>query len=403
MGINKGFTFDGESSLYYDIFISGDATYNAPEREVEMINVPGRNGSYALDKGRFENIEVTYPAGTFDTSQANFADKIATFRNVLASRKGYKRLEDEYHPNEYRLALFKRGLEVDPVSVGKAGEFDITFDCKPQRFLTSGEAENEYTADGSITNPTLFESNPLLKVEGRGTIELNGYPIEINVDPLGVVPLFDSVSKNGTGSAAEADADFGNVAYISGDSVYVKNSKWVVAVQSQGGAITNSAPTGTGLTTTGIVLSDTTQLRFSAVLSSATFTAGSAETKSYTANCGVTISGTTYSVGMTIKLIYDGDENIRTTLAVSISDPILNITSISATLGAGTVDSTATSLNETLYIDCELGEVYTSNGQSYNNAVSLGTNLPKLSPGANAFTLANTITKLTIIPRWWRI
>ena len=67
MGVNntsalfKGFTFDGIDSKKYGVYITGEAVYNAPERDVEVISIPGRNGAYLLDNGRFSNITVTYP------------------------------------------------------------------------------------------------------------------------------------------------------------------------------------------------------------------------------------------------------------------------------------------------------------------------------------------------------
>lgn len=136
--IFKSLTFDGESSRDYGVYITGQAVYNAPERDVEMVTIPGRNGAFALDKGRFENIEVTYPAGVFANTDTEFAKAISDFRNMLCSRQGYCRLTDEYNPDEYRLAVYKSGLEVDPVQL-KAGQFDITFECKPQRYLMSGQ------------------------------------------------------------------------------------------------------------------------------------------------------------------------------------------------------------------------------------------------------------------------
>ena len=104
--IFKGFVFDGESSKNYGIYITGEAVYNAPERDVEMITIPGRSGQFALDNGRFENIEVTYPAGIFADNETNFAEAVSDFRNLLCSRRGYVRLMDEYNPNEYRLAVY---------------------------------------------------------------------------------------------------------------------------------------------------------------------------------------------------------------------------------------------------------------------------------------------------------
>ena len=157
MAVFNSLTFDGENSLDYGVYITGEAVYNAPERAVEMISIPGRNGAIALDQGRFENIEVTYPAGTFGDDQPEFASKIRAFRNALASRFNYIKLTDSYHPDEYRLGLYKSGLTTTPVQRSKAGEFPIVFNCKPQRFLTSGETEvdgnawsNVQTGSGSI-------------------------------------------------------------------------------------------------------------------------------------------------------------------------------------------------------------------------------------------------------------
>ena len=169
--IYKTLTFDGESSADYGVYITGQAVFNAPEREVEMITIPGRNGTFALDKGRFENVTVTYPAGIFADTDEDFSEAISDFRNWLCSRQGYVRLEDDYNPNEYRLAVYKSGLEVELAQL-KAGEFNIVFECKPQRFLTSGETEITVTSGDEITNPTLFDASPLLEVSGYGSLKV---------------------------------------------------------------------------------------------------------------------------------------------------------------------------------------------------------------------------------------
>lgn len=151
--IYKALEFDGTSSRTFGVYITGEAVYNAPQRDVEMISIPGRNGAYALDKGRFENIEVTYPAGIFADTETDFAGAISDFRNYLCSRNGYVRLTDEYNPSEYRMAVYKSGLEVEPALL-KGGEFDITFECKPQRWLTDGENKITLGSWGDTTTET---------------------------------------------------------------------------------------------------------------------------------------------------------------------------------------------------------------------------------------------------------
>lgn len=183
MAVFNSLTFDGENSLNYGVYITGEAVYDAPERVIEMVSIPNRNGALAIDQGRFENISVSYPAGAFADTQADFAEKIRTFRNMLASRYSYVRLEDTYHTDEFRLALYKNGLNISPVQMSRAGEFDIVFDCKPQRFLKSGETVITFTSNSSLTNPTEFEAKPLITITGTGNVTINGVTITLTESP----------------------------------------------------------------------------------------------------------------------------------------------------------------------------------------------------------------------------
>ena len=182
-------TFDGINSLNYGVYVTGEAAFNAPERVVEMISVPGRNGAIAIDEGRFENILVSYPAGAFASDQDGFADKIATFRNLLVSRHSYKRLIDTYNAGEFRMGLYRSGLEVAALGNLTAGEFNIEFDCKPQRWLVSGETVQTFSATGTISNPTLFPARPLLAVTGAGSLTVGTQTMTIiaRSDPASVL------------------------------------------------------------------------------------------------------------------------------------------------------------------------------------------------------------------------
>lgn len=185
MAIFNSFIFDDINSLDKGVYITGEAVYNAPERIIEMVEVPGRNGAIAIDQGRFANIEITYPAGAYAVTQEEWAGKIEAIRNILCSRYSYKRLEDTYNPEEYRMGLYKAGLEVAAVAYSRAGEFNITFDCKPQRWLKSGEEEQTFTGQAVIENPTDFEARPLLVVTGYGNLTIGERTFTIAEGPEG--------------------------------------------------------------------------------------------------------------------------------------------------------------------------------------------------------------------------
>lgn len=176
--IFKALRFDGTSagqggvlSSDYGVYITGEAVYNAPKRRVNMLQIPGRNGLFAQDDGAFDNITVTYPAGLIQGTEADFKQAISNFRNALCSRVGYHRLEDDYNTDEYRMAVYKEGLEVSPADM-QAGEFSITFECKPQRLLKSGDTWTTATQYMRFLNPTLFEASPIFQVNGYGSFTM---------------------------------------------------------------------------------------------------------------------------------------------------------------------------------------------------------------------------------------
>ena len=170
MGLLNKLIFDGVDSSDFGVFISGEGAFDAPARRGEMISIPGRNGSLFMDEGVFENITVEYPAFIGTSYKEIFRTKLGDLRSALTSRGNYKRLEDTYHPDEFRLGVYREGLEVDPQYLTRAGGFTLKFECKPQRFLLSGEISHVFYSNGTILNPTLFASSPLIKVNGNGTV-----------------------------------------------------------------------------------------------------------------------------------------------------------------------------------------------------------------------------------------
>lgn len=169
-------TFDGVSLKDFGVYINGNQTYNAPARSREVVNVPGRNGALLLDNGRFDNVEVTYHAFIY----RDFSVNVEGLRNLLLSRTAYKRLEDTYHSEEYRLGIYKGNFSADVVEWLEAGEFDLVFDCKPQRFLVSGEETVEFTSSGSILNETEQIAKPLLRVYGTGSFTVGSGTMTIS-------------------------------------------------------------------------------------------------------------------------------------------------------------------------------------------------------------------------------
>ncbi len=178
---NHFIVFDGQNLADWGLHISGDKTFGAPERDVDEVEVPGRDGTLTYDKGRFKNYTLEYDGGIVCEDERSLEVMLGKIRAYLCSRVGYKRLEDTYHPEEFRLAKFVGGLDPDVVQL-LGGTFTLEFDCKPQRFLKTGEEVTSLTASGSLYNLTDYNSKPLLRIYGSGDVEIGDYKVTIISD-----------------------------------------------------------------------------------------------------------------------------------------------------------------------------------------------------------------------------
>lgn len=434
--------FGGIDSADFGIYIGGEGTFNAPKRDVEMISIPGRNGAFALDKGRFENIEVTYSAVNHEPDLATFSAQLEGFRNAICSQKGYQRLTDTFHPDEYRMAAYIDGLEIKPIEYNTAATFDIKFNCKPQRYLTSGEEAIDVDSGDTITNPTRFESSPMLEVEGYGIIGFNGYEIELASGDLGNVTLeYSGTFLPPTGRTSyeyhipinDNPLDVGDTFSMSlpyvGWHAYLKG--WIYDYPFVGNSVTDTNSNATTSFNAGQQLPDRQydtaggawhgNYTYKTVVGTINFEKGTAKTWTNTATTASTPVATKVRSTITRKNItlsfvttvsYDGENSeIVINLAISCSDASVPLetraylfleTKYSDVVGYSTISQ----LGNPTYIDCDLGEAYLIKDGvpiSLNQYIDLGSNLPTLAPGENPIAYDVTVTDLKVTPRWWKI
>ena len=179
---------DGRNSMDFGVYISGAGTYKAPERNYEEIEIPGRNGVFLFDFGNYKNVDVSYEAFIAEQTKyypmnySRFEENIAAFRSFLISRDGYVRIEDTYHPDEFRLGYYNMEFDPDVHQSLMGAQFTITFKCKPQRFLKSGERKLTRGTDFStnLRNPTNHTATPLIRAYGTGSVTIGSRTIVIS-------------------------------------------------------------------------------------------------------------------------------------------------------------------------------------------------------------------------------
>ena len=191
-----GLTFNDISSDSVGVIVQVYPSHEFPERDYEVTHVPGRNGDIVIDKGSYKNLDRSYQIVSDSKSDYYkrlggkieklgndiFVDFVERLSAWLHSASGYARLEDDYEPEYYRMAMYSEENSVSN-AYGVLGYGTITFNCKPQCFLKSGEEEYSFTSSGTITNPTAQTSLPLITVakssSSSGTLTIGDYTITI--------------------------------------------------------------------------------------------------------------------------------------------------------------------------------------------------------------------------------
>ena len=411
----KSFTFNGISAADYGVYVTDVNVFNSAERAVEYITIPGRNGSFALDHGRFENITVVYDCALGQGTDVDFATAISDFRNALASAKGYQRLEDDMNPDEYRMAVFAKGLDA-PTLNQQTATFKVEFNCKPQRYLKSGETAVIVARDATITNPTLFDASPLLEVYGYGDITLgNGGVVSIADDVL----VGDVIVNNGGRYSFTTEPYTESFMYRDG---YLENGDIItlapsdmhlsIATQPNIASITASKTSGYDVGVNAVKV-NSNNASVAVAWPEETFTVGTSKDLSAVVHVDIptiNTSGAIIAIDLSATISYNAANRTITrtiqTPSVTAYGTLIKSMRTSVDLGSITAYSTAPAYTEPLYFDLDIGEAYAIEDGvpvSINNAVSFGTVLPVLKPGANTITRSETITDLKIIPRWWKV
>lgn len=169
----------GEASTDYGIVVGDAPAFDKPVRRETVFNVPGRNGSVLFTDGSFEDVvrsysvwlaeDITEESGVYSGA---LDERIAAFTAWLYSKKGYQRLEDSFDPEFFRLAYYTGGEEIAN-HLMQYGDTTISFVCRPERFYKNAESAVEVSNGSTMTNPTKFDSKPLIHIEGSGNVSIS--------------------------------------------------------------------------------------------------------------------------------------------------------------------------------------------------------------------------------------
>ena len=168
--------FGRKESSDFGIIIEHPPKYSWPQLSFTHKSINGKNGDALSNPNRYENAESKYEIAVYN--KKGFYDASAKASEFLHryNTEEYVRLENTYEPDVYMMAIYEEAAELENL-LSEAGRGTITFNCKPQKFLISGNRRIEVLdSPFTITNPTSYASTPIIKIRGTGTITFKGKP-----------------------------------------------------------------------------------------------------------------------------------------------------------------------------------------------------------------------------------
>lgn len=353
---------------------------SAPERDVSIVAVPGRNGEVVIDNNRFKNKTVQYKC-VIDGSDSQY-----DFERMMAwlkSLKGYQRIEECYHPNYYRMGTFNAAVEPDTQNTQQVA-FTLTANCKPQRYLLNGERQSEafvplfpdglayYTSD-LLAQDTSFENETCILIQ-KNTTQAQAFA---NIDHINVWRAYGSgTSTTYTGNDARA------LVQMSGTTATID----LFALTGHGNAYSYY------------------QIVFTNTDVDVIFKAS---------------SGTTARIVSQIELMNPTFYNAKPLIHYYSSQSRGSDGAVPAIVVNG-IEIDADGFNGDLYVDCETQNAYLvdegirTNGNQYVSLVKdseVTTDFPVLIPGTNSIGMIPDVTiqsdirlgecLVYIAPRWW--
>ncbi len=169
--------FNGRTASMLGIKIAYRPDMPVPQRSIESIKIPGRDGSLIISDSTYNDITIDVEMN-FISRPTDWGYRFSQIKKWL---KGSGRLKFPFENGNFYKC---KNVSIDTVyrTVKEAGEFTASFLCEPYAYFESGTIPIEQTTP-TILNPYSL-SKPIYIVTGTGECKLwvNGNIMTANVE-----------------------------------------------------------------------------------------------------------------------------------------------------------------------------------------------------------------------------
>lgn len=167
------FKLDGVSARSKGIRLQKSIEFAEAQLNVTSATVAGRSGELHISDGTYKERKAN--ALCFCLDAEDITVQMQTIMEFLFGNSDTPKYRKLSTDNTYYWRALVTSAGVLNERMMKLNVFNIAFTCKPFRYLFSGDTALTPVSGGTITNPTMFTSEPLIYItlSGAGTITVN--------------------------------------------------------------------------------------------------------------------------------------------------------------------------------------------------------------------------------------
>lgn len=180
-------TFNGKSSLDFQLKISNEMKHYGATNDVETIQVLGRDGDILIDNKRLNAFNQPIPFHLI-ARNGKSVSVIASEINEWLSVPSFVDFTKSWDPDHIYKATVIEEFDVEE-TLRWFGKAVITFRIQPIKYLKTGLTPVTIRSTGNLNNPTNRDSKPLMEVTTTGNVNItiNGKVYKLVNPPTNLV------------------------------------------------------------------------------------------------------------------------------------------------------------------------------------------------------------------------
>ena len=172
------FTYKGKNATEMHLRVLNNVSFSSPTRDVNSIQVPGRDGDLMMDNGRFNSVIRSVPCRVEVPNGVDIEQAINNINNWLIDDGRFHEFEWD-SDSEFRYLARVNGDVVTRRLLSRLGNTTIDFRLHPIKYLKSSFVDFLVNSGDNVTNHFSVEAKPELYIVGSGniTINIDGRPL----------------------------------------------------------------------------------------------------------------------------------------------------------------------------------------------------------------------------------